>query len=104
MKRNDIFTFTAPNGVEVTGVVVDTIARWLDFNALSTTVHLCYAQNRLFTWKEEFKQGELINSHYGRVAVDYAVLPDYDSMLKSYLSKKSCEEEVDTLIEKELYL
>ena len=84
MKKNDIFTFTAPNGEEVTGVVVDTIARWYELGRLSTTVHLCYAQNRLFTWKEEFKHGELIDSHYGRVATDSAVLPDYDEILARY--------------------
>ena len=84
MKKNDVFTFIAPNGAEVTGVVVDTIARWYELGRLSTTVYLCYAQNKLFTWKEEFKHGELIDSYYGRVTMDYAVLPDYDAMLDRY--------------------
>lgn len=84
MKKNDVFAFTAPNGGEVAAVVVDIIARWLDFNGHSTMVYLCYAQNKLFTWRQEFIHGKLLNSHYGRVAVDYAILPDYDGILEAY--------------------
>ena len=59
MKKNEIFTFTAPNEVEVTAVVIDcceehcleqtmNYQRWCD-------KYLCYAQNRLFyhtVWTE----------------------------------------------------
>ena len=44
MKKNEIFTFTAPNGVEVTAVVVHTI-----FQGSGKQLDICYAQNRLFT-------------------------------------------------------
>lgn len=52
MKKNDIFTFTAPNGVEVTAVVINRIGI-CDFEQTEDSQHwydkyLCYAQNRLF--------------------------------------------------------
>lgn len=84
MKKNDVFTFTAPNGVEVTGVVVDVLRddkyqKWW----------LCYAQNRLFYYwchlQEDYETSELDACYsYGGVAVDYAILPDYDRLLEDY--------------------
>jgi hypothetical protein len=96
MKKNDVFTFTAPNGVEVVGVVVAymNLESHIDDGWDSTTVStwLCYAQNRLFTYKHKYSvlhdswgntraegYGE-----YGETIVDYAVLPDYDEMLARY--------------------
>ena len=85
MKKNDVFTFTAPNGVEVTGIVLERI-----FQGCCKSTLICYAQNKLFTyieelvmkfegtaeWKKEYS--------YGKVIVDYAILPDYDEMLERY--------------------
>lgn len=84
MKKNDIFTFTAHNGVEVTGVVVDIVSRNLNYAGRSCITTLCYSQNRLFTWKQEFYDGECKASNYGEVIVDYCILPDYDAMLENY--------------------
>lgn len=95
MKKNDIFTFTASNGVKVTAVVLDVIRRSWKYAHTDTLKYLCYAQNRLFTGSNDvtditndalaenrkyedsaFKQDEII--------VDYAVLPDYDELLARY--------------------
>lgn len=86
MKKNDIFTFTAINGVEVTAVVL-TVLRVCKTNKEKTFMceYLCYAQNKLLE----------ISSYYGEVGgetkewgfcvdsviVDHAILPDYDELL-----------------------
>lgn len=84
MKRNEIFTFTAPNGVEVIGVVTAIIS-----STKYQSVALCYAQNRLFTFYEhiayDMETGDAESDYsYGEVLVDYAILPDYDAMLENY--------------------
>lgn len=84
MKKNNIFTFTAPNGVEVKAVCLKSIG-----TVGNITQYLCYGQNRLFTINEYYSEwteetGEVCkDSHieYGEVIVDYAILPDYDSVL-----------------------
>lgn len=85
MKKNDIFTFTAPNGVEVKAVVIDELTS--DYREMTDTiinVFLCYAQNRIFTYFEEVeKDAHTIKAYYGKVLVDYAVLPEYDELLVS---------------------
>ena len=98
MKRNDIFTFTAPNGVEVTGIVImkcgDAHEKGYEHYE---TPYLCYAQNRLFTVKEvmeairddlDIKRGtagaESLSYKYGEIIVEYCILPDYDRMLEDY--------------------
>jgi hypothetical protein len=84
MKKNDVFTFTAPNGVGVTAVAVAVIS-----SSKYQTVALCYAQNRLFTYYEhiayDVETGEPNTDYnYGEVLVDYAILPDYDALLERY--------------------
>lgn len=84
MKLNDVFTFKAPNGVEVTGVVTAIIS-----STEHQTVALCYAQNRLFTFYKHtaynVESGEAESDYsYGEILVDYAILPDYDDALKNY--------------------
>lgn len=85
MKKNDVFTFTAPNGVEVTAVVINRVAYEIDH--LETVERwLCYAQNRLFTYEESHPicHDELPHTfEYGEVIVDYAILPDYDELLNN---------------------
>lgn len=79
MKRNDIFTFTAPNGVEVEGVCLHRI-----FQGVGRTLYVCYAQNRLFTMLEESimtDKGEEITMKYQEVIAEYAVIPEYDELL-----------------------
>jgi len=87
MKKNEIFTFTAPNGVEVTAVVIEKLR---ETNGLFQHTLLCYAQNRIFTYIEKENMGwetnwerEFLYS-YGKVLVDYCILPEYDAMLKNY--------------------
>ena len=78
MKKNEIFTFTAPNGVEVTAVVVHTI-----FQGNAKQLDICYAQNRLFTLVEwEIAKDKGFN-YNGETIVDYCVLPEYDAMLET---------------------
>ncbi len=84
MKKNDVFTFTAPDGVEVVGVVVDIIATWFEHGGLKEIVYLCYSQNHLFTWKEEFFGSARNKSLYGRTVAENVTLPDYDEMLARY--------------------
>jgi len=84
MKKNDVFTFTAPSGVEVTGVVTAIIS-----STKYQTVALCYAQNRLFTFYEhiayDIESGEAKSDYsYREILVEYAVLPDYDEFLARY--------------------
>ena len=100
MKKNDIFAFTAPNGVEVTGVCLDLMRSTYESEVWYVT-YLCYAQNRLFTIKEErfiapvvvgidkfgddiFEEQECVTQNYGEIIADYAILPDYDAMLEDY--------------------
>ena len=78
MKKNDTFTFTAPNGAEVTAVVVHTI-----FQGNAKQLDICYAQNRLFTLVEwEIAKDKGFN-YNGETIVDYCVLPEYDAMLET---------------------
>ena len=112
MKKNEIFTFTAPNEIEVTAIVVTKLDN--TYNEMEDSIYqeyLCYSQNRLFTYAETYQRKNAFTpeettvtteSVYGEILVDYCILPDYDAMLESYLSKKSCEKEVDTLTERKL--
>ena len=75
MKKNDIFTFTTPNGVEVTAIVVSIIRDDRD-----DKWYLCYAQNRLFDYRIIVGFDHPITN----IWVDYAILPDYDNMLEEY--------------------
>lgn len=94
MKKNDVFTFTAPNGVEVTAVVIAELSS--SYNEMDDSIYkefLCYAQNRLFTYAETYRRENAFTEEetifttdkdYGEVVVDYAILPDYDDMLERY--------------------
>jgi len=85
MKKNQIFTFTAPNGAEVTAVVVGTTGIQKDYFEREFLTHICYAQNRLFTF---YDWVHIEQRMYGEVLVDYAILPEYDAMLEeAYLNK-----------------
>ena len=81
MKRNEIFTFTAPNGVEVTAVVVGTTGIQEDYFGRQFLNHVCYAQNRLFTYNEWVDVEQKL---YGETLVDHCILPDYDATLEAY--------------------
>jgi hypothetical protein len=84
MKKNDIFTFIAPNGEEVTAVVLDKQLK-RDDCILTIYWYLCYAQNRLFYYMERyFPDVDKTEYEAGDTIVDYAVLPDYDDMLEAY--------------------
>lgn len=86
MKKNDIFTFTAPNGVEVQAVVINKLS-YRVMAGETTTTWICYAQNRLFTYKmiqDIWYKSKPIEYHYGEILVEYAILPDYDEMLARY--------------------
>lgn len=83
MKKNEIFTFTAPNGVKVTAVAIYPITLF-DNDKFIGNKWICYAQNRLFTmmdYKEGIKKYQ--EPEYDEVFVDYAILPKYDALLKA---------------------
>ena len=83
MKKSDIFTFKAPNGVEVTAIVVDRIDLRVSPQH-SHVIWLCYGQNRLFTYRELYNNFLPTTSSFDKVVCDYAILPDYDRMLEDY--------------------
>lgn len=78
MKKNDVFTFTAPNGVEVAAVILQRVS-----SGIGRATLYCYGQNRIFTC-------QLYGEHCVRIEdcdsilADYAILPDYDELLARY--------------------
>ena len=111
MKKNETFTFTAPNGVEVTAVVVDVLEPITEHTLDETSVitkHLCYAQNRLFYYSLIEKTEVVIDEdwddnpevdyyyaliyhshkvrsseeHLNEIVVEYCILPEYDTILE----------------------
>lgn len=96
MKKNEIFSFTAPNGAKVTAVVTAIIS-----STEHQTIALCYAQNKLFTFYVHYAivDGEECSDYScGETLVDYAVLPDYDAALEM---AGFDEEEADILFERD---
>lgn len=87
MKKNEIFTFTAPNGTEVTAVCLKNMGT-ID----NMTQYLCYGQNTLFTmnefcseWVEE--SGEACKDthiEYGEVIIEPVTIPYYDIVLEKH--------------------
>lgn len=85
MKRGDIFAFTAPNGVEVTAIVVDSIiTKGGKYGQLKNVTHICYAQNRLFYYFENQINYKDTEFKYGKIICEYCILPDCDDMLDRY--------------------
>ena len=101
MKKNDVFTFTAPNGAEVQAVVLNKSTYFAETTENYSATYLCYGQNRLFTWihsertlpvcigqdeygDDRFEYQDITEDTYGEVIVDYAILPDYDALLEDY--------------------
>ena len=81
MKKNDVFTFTASNGAEVTGAVIDVVE-----TTYFTNLCLCYAQNRLFYIFETIHE-DYVEKSVGETIVEYAVLPAYDDAIREFLNK-----------------
>ena len=79
MKKNDVFTFTAPNGAEVTGVVVLECPCYEDMEG-HWEQYIIYAQNRIAFWN--FNTDFPDRNRLGGILIDYAILPDYDKMLE----------------------
>ena len=96
MKKNDIFTFTAPNNFEEeTGIVVSILSK-----DKSKTTFLCYGQHKLFTYyelQEDFNEiGQLERYFfYGETLVNNAILPDYDAIINQYY-----QDVIDTILDK----
>ena len=88
MKKNDVFTFTTPNGVEVTAVCLDVTHCHQCKENTWYYAYLCYAQNKLFIKATHivYEDGEYRESDtlHEREVVDYAILPDYDELLARY--------------------
>lgn len=102
MNENGIFTFTASNGTEVTGVVVDVVAYKEEdpWDGSYYDKYLCYAQNRLFYYsylyghskafigddgyESFYEEKDLDEWVVGKTLVDYAILPEYDAIIEEY--------------------
>lgn len=92
MKKNEIFTFLAPNGVEVTGIVVELIsyepARYNPQIRIAT--YLAYSQNRLFRcWTENrFNEKDeadfIVYNPENWIVSNYCIIPEYDELLEDY--------------------
>ena len=95
MDKNDIFVFTAPNGAEYVAVILETVEHF------SSRVHICYSQNKLFTYIEKldkvivavgidefgddiFEESLNTEYYYGDVITDYCTIPEYDRRLEDY--------------------
>lgn len=125
MKKNEVFKFTAPNGVKVTAVVVDVLEPITELApdvTMVITKHLCYAQNRLFyyeavnstkkvidkDWEDsedgdyyyalEYHSHEVRSSegHLKEVVVEYCILPEYDTILE--LASANFDEEEASIL------
>lgn len=79
MKKNEIFTFTAPNGAEVTGIVIIVLPSYENFEG-HFDEYIVYAQNRIafYHYNKDLNEGNI-----GGILVDYCVIPEYDAMLES---------------------
>lgn len=96
MKKNEIFTFTAPNGVESTAICLKNLV-----TVGNMTQYLCYGQNRLFTmnefcyeWTEE--TGEVCQEsqmNFGEIILEHIALPDYDIVLYDIVLEECCQHE-----------
>ena len=88
MKKNDVFTFTAPNGVKVIGIVIyrrklETFVNYIRYE------YVAYAQNRLFTCTQMVRVIDKENYNdctieFEKVLVEYCVIPEYDDKLANY--------------------
>lgn len=83
MNKNDVFTFTAPNGVKVQAVVLDRSIRIDCYNDVETK-YLCYAQNRLFNYIEHYSFESMESTYDTTIIAEYAAIPEYDAMLEKY--------------------
>ena len=92
MKKHEIFTFTAPNGVEVAAVVIYRRNLNRNFPNYVQYEYVAYAQNQLFTCTQMERVVDRENYspcpiEYGHILVDYCIMPDYDSMLEAEQQK-----------------
>ena len=106
MEKGTIFQFTAPNGVEVTAVVLNVTARIDDCSDRLFCHHICYGQNRIFDYfitynrvpvvvdRNEFGdditeyQTIVEDSTFGEILVDYCVIPAADEALEKYTTEQ----------------
>ena len=92
MKKNDVFTFTAPNGVEVTAIVIDLISyESTKYNPLiKVATYLAYAQNRIFRcwtvnhFNEDNEASFVVYNPENYIIVDYCIIPECDKLLEDY--------------------
>ena len=94
LEKGNVFWATMPNGVEIVAACLGKIFESEDilpFNGVYKIL-LCYGQNRIFTWMEMECEGELLQSHFLEVVVDYARLPawdrEMDRVYKEYAEKE----------------
>lgn len=92
MQKGDIFEFTADNGVSVRAICLDRVDRQDYYDGSGYESYLCYAQNRLFYYIQNFTveynedslEPECTSTwELGNTLVDYCVIPEWDEVLKS---------------------
>lgn len=84
MKKDEIFTFTALNGVEVAAVALYAVTLF-DGGKYIGNKWICYAQNRLFAMMDY--KGGIKNYEYPEyegIIVDYCIIPKYDELFAKY--------------------
>ena len=93
MKKNDVFTFTTPNGAEVTGVIVELLDSSVEEGSCDYYEYrtwLCYAQNRIFIYNEAYgskypgEPEETLWTRFNRTLVEYCILPEQNKILEDY--------------------
>ena len=107
MEKGTIFQFTAPNGAEVTAVVLNVTTRIDDCSDRLFCHHICYGQNRVFDYfitynqvpvavdRDEFgddiieNQTVIEDSAFGEVLVDYCIIPGADDALEKYTTEQN---------------
>lgn len=86
MDKGTVFSAKAPNGVEITAVVLRS------YETLYATINVCYSQNRLFEYVEipiidfsgdefGYTTKEIIDTMFGDTIIDYVVIPELDEEL-----------------------
>jgi hypothetical protein len=92
MRKNDVFTFTAPNGAEVTAIVIDLISyESTKYNSqVYVATYLAYAQNRIFRcwtvnhFNEDNESSFVVYNPENYILVDYCVIPECDKLLEDH--------------------
>lgn len=94
MKKNDVFTFTAPNGAEVTGIVLSVLFVCHRSGQVYYSEYLCYSQHSLIIVHED-KQSVLTIKE---IIINHCIIPEYDDTLERYEDLQVAQAETQSWI------